>query len=197
VDLNYGLLFIWVMYASFWFGGLLAAHFIWKYTQNAALLPLVGIGVAMLLHSILHGLSKLPWGVEHLQVIWLGRVLIGMAAIFYLLAMLVKLAQLGQLSWVEREGGDRMKNREPVMTASVLTGLILSLLAFLSQRGVIAWSAVDASALAEFLGYAAPLGIVVIGGFASRYFVTPLNSPLDADKTPLVRSGGEQPLKAQ
>ena len=88
-------------------------------------------------------------------------------------------------------------NREPVLTASILTGLILSGLTFLAQRGVINWTADDASALAEFLGYAAPIVIVLVGGFIARYFVTPVSDPRDMDGAPLNRADGQDPIRAR
>ena len=87
--------------------------------------------------------------------------------------------------------------REPVLTASVLSGLILSLLAFLAQRGYISWTADDASALAEFLSYAAPLVIVVVAGIVARYNVTPLADPKDVDGEPLTRSDNSPAKKAR
>lgn len=75
---------------------------------------------------------------------------------------------------------------EPVVTVSVIVGLILTGLTFAASQGWIDWTDEDASALEAFLQYAIPLLLTVVGGIVARRFVTPVADPHDNDGNPLV-----------
>lgn len=72
---------------------------------------------------------------------------------------------------------------EPVVTAATVAGLISAFVVFLRSMGWLPMTDDQFTALMGFVVLAVPIGFA----FVARAKVTPLASPRDYDKTPLVR----------
>jgi len=77
-------------------------------------------------------------------------------------------------------------SKEPVLTAGVVVGAILSVVTALIAFGVVDWSEQQVSALEAALVSIVPIVLSVAGAYLARGKVTPVSDPHDNDGRPLV-----------
>jgi len=75
-------------------------------------------------------------------------------------------------------------NREPVVTAAVIVGVIMAFLTMCVTLGWIPLKPEEVSAIQAFLAAAVPLILALIGAGWARSKVTPVNNPHTEDNRP-------------
>ena len=78
----------------------------------------------------------------------------------------------------------KIMNREPVVTAAVIVGVIMAFLVMCVTLGWISLDPEDLSAIQAFLAAAAPLILALIGAWWARSKVTPVENPHTEDNRP-------------